>query len=81
MYFICFLFQTPDGIFKKNHFRAVIKGDGGPKSFGLKVASKLTPDHLDPTFFQKMHVHNAFDVNILSYVSLKQITKLHIVLK
>lgn len=61
---MCLLLQTPDVIFKKQHFRAVIKGDGLHKSFGLKVASKLTPDHLDPQFFQKMHVHKAFDVII-----------------
>lgn len=51
-------------MFKKNHFRAVIKADGGPKTLGLKIAFKLTPDHLDPKFFQKMHVHKAFDVSI-----------------
>lgn len=62
IFFINYL-QTPDGVLKKKHFRAVIKGDGGAKHLGLKIAYKLTADHLDPKFFQKMHVGMAFEVS------------------
>lgn len=58
---IC-LFKTPDGVFKKQHFRAVLTNDGGPKYMGLKVAYKLTPNHLDPKFYEKMSVNKAFEV-------------------
>lgn len=60
--------QTPDGVFKKKHYRAVMNSDGGAKSFKLKIAHKLTPDHLNPAFFQKMHVNKAFDVSIFSKI-------------
>lgn len=61
------ILQTPDGVVKKKHFRAVIRGDGGPKHLGLKIARKLTPDHLDPKFFQKMNNQKAFDVKLAAH--------------
>lgn len=60
--------QTPDGVFKKKHYRAVMNSDGGAKSFKLKIAHKLTPDHLNPAFFKKMNVNKAFDVSIFSKI-------------
>lgn len=50
---------------KKNHFRAVIDCDGGDKGFGMKIAHKLTPDHIDPKYYQKMHVAKAFDMSVI----------------
>ena len=54
--------QTPDGIIKKKHWKAVI--DIESKNFyNLKVAYKLTADHIDPKYYQKMNVPMAFYVS------------------
>lgn len=56
------LLQTPFGTVKKEHWEAVLELDGGDKNFGLKIAYKLTKNHLKPLFWQKMNVAMAFQV-------------------
>lgn len=55
---------------KKAHFKAIIDCDGGPKCFAMKMAHKLTADHLDPKYYQKMNVAMAFQVNKITYVKI-----------
>ncbi|KAF7998628.1 hypothetical protein HCN44_011036 [Aphidius gifuensis] len=54
--------HTPDGKIKKKHWKAVIELDGGKENFGSKAAHKLTADHIDPQYWQKMNVAMAFKV-------------------
>ena len=63
MYFIFLNLQTPDGIVKLKHFRAVIRNDGGERHLGLKIAHKLTHDHLHPQYYQKMNLGMVLDVS------------------
>lgn len=37
------------------HFEALLKQDGGKRNFGLKIAHKLTSDHINPKYYQKMN--------------------------
>ena len=53
--------QTPDGVIWKRYWRSVLEVE--KKNFyNMKVAYKLTPDHVDPKYFQKMNVPVAFCV-------------------
>jgi len=54
--------QIPTGIVKKKHFYALIEEDGGASYLGLKMAHKFTLKHVEPKFFEKMHVHTAMQV-------------------
>lgn len=54
-------FWTPDGIVKKKHWLQLLKEDGGLGP-NLKMAYKLTPDHLNPKGYQKMNVPMAYQV-------------------
>ena len=60
----CMFLQTPDGIIRKKHWRAVIEAES-QHFYNMKVAFKLTPDHLDPKYYQKMNVPMDFYVSIL----------------
>ncbi|KAK0075394.1 hypothetical protein PV325_006952, partial [Microctonus aethiopoides] len=51
---------TPDGIVKKNHWRAVL-GIESKQPLNLKAAYKLTSDTLNPKLYQKMNVPLAFE--------------------
>ena len=53
--------QTPDGVIRKRHWRAVLEIEK-THFYNMKVAYKLTPDHVDPKYFQKMNVPMAFYV-------------------
>lgn len=63
LYLNFIILQTPEGIIKKNHWRAVI-GMENRNFFNLKIAHKLTHDHLNPKHYQKMNVPMAFYVSI-----------------
>lgn len=52
---------------KKTHWRAVINMESR-NIYNLRIAYKLTPDHLDPKYYQKMNVPMAFYVNIVLYL-------------
>ena len=57
------LSQTPDGIIRKKHWRAVVDAES-QHFYNMKVVYKLTPDHFDPKYYQKMNVPMAFYVSI-----------------
>lgn len=58
----CHYSQTPDGIIKLLHWYTIVKKEN-QKGFNLKVAYKLTEDHIKPQYFQKMNVALAFQVH------------------
>ena len=59
--------QTPDGIIKKKHWRALLEVENH-NFYNMKVAYRLTPDHSDPKYSQKMNVPMAFDVHIILFI-------------
>lgn len=54
--------QTPDGVVKKDHWKALLRCENFSKP-NLKVAYKLTPQHIDPKGYQVMNVPLAFEVS------------------
>ncbi|XP_074094037.1 uncharacterized protein LOC141524209 isoform X2 [Cotesia typhae] len=50
--------KTPDGMVRKSHWEALLKYENHLKA-NLKVAYKLTPEHLNPEGYQKMNVRLA----------------------
>ncbi|KYN29059.1 hypothetical protein ALC57_01523 [Trachymyrmex cornetzi] len=46
--------QTPDGVIKLSHWYALLKSEN-PTGFNLKVVHKLTIDHIEPRYYQKMN--------------------------
>ena len=57
------LLQTPDGMIRKKHWRVLLEVEN-KHFYNMKVAYKLTEDHLDPKYYQKMNVPMAFYVRI-----------------
>ncbi|KYN26683.1 hypothetical protein ALC57_03946, partial [Trachymyrmex cornetzi] len=45
---------TPDGVIKLSHWYALLKSEN-PTGFNLKVVHKLTIDHIEPRYYQKMN--------------------------
>lgn len=55
--------QTPDGFVRKIHWENLLQHETYLKS-NLKIAFKLTPQHLNPEGYQKMNVPLAYQVII-----------------
>jgi len=58
---VLILEQTPDGIIKLKHWEALLDLEH-EESYNLKIAYKLTSNHIRPKHYQKMNVAMAFQV-------------------
>lgn len=58
---ILILVQTPDGILKLKHWKALLDLEH-EESYNLKIEYKLTSNHITPKHYQKMNVAMAFQV-------------------
>ncbi|KAJ8968084.1 hypothetical protein NQ314_002474 [Rhamnusium bicolor] len=61
-----FFLQTPDGVIKLQHWQSLIETENS-LGYNLKLGYKLTPDHIQPRYYQKMNVALAFQVRFFFF--------------